>query len=145
MSNFQEKPFGALLVVFAKNHYKYVNNRLQEVNLNVMQAVFLTKIYTQECCCQNDLVKHFCVTKGSVAKSLKDLEEKGLITRERIPENRRQYKVKCTDKAQDIVLFFREINSEWEEKVGLTNLGSDFTEEFRKLTENSVKLNEGEI
>ena len=40
---------------------------------------------------------------------------------------------------------FKEINEEWEQKVGLNELGPDFVEKFRKLTVNSVKLNEEEL
>ena len=144
MDNFDEKPFGALLAALKKNQHKFLNDRLKKDDLTTMQAVFLIKIYIHDCCSQKDLADYFYVNKGTVAKYLRDLEVKGFVTRERVPENRRQYKLKCTEKAIDIMATFKEINEEWEQKVGLNELGSDFVEKFRKLTVNSVKLNEEE-
>lgn len=144
MDNFDEKPFGALLFIFTKNQRKYLNDRLKKYNLTIMQFTFLIKIYNHNCS-QADLANYFCVTKGSVAKSLRDLEEKDFVIRERIPENRRKYRLKCTDKAIDLMNVFKEIDKEWEEKVGLSDLNPDFVEKFRKLTVNSVKLNEEEL
>ena len=71
-------PLGGILFILHKNQHKYLNDALAKHGLNIIQALFILRINKYEGLSQKDLAETFYLTKGSVAKSLKVLEEKNL-------------------------------------------------------------------
>ena len=69
-----------------------------------------------------------------------DLENKGYIKREKIEDDKRQYKITLTDKSRELIPVFREINYNWDEQVGLNDLGDDFLISLSKLLENASNV-----
>jgi len=134
---------GALLFIFHKNQHKYLNECLANYGLNIMQALFLLRIhYSDDFLSQKDLAEIFYLTKGSVAKSLRKLEDKNLILRERLNDDRRQYHLKLTEEGQKLIPKIKNINKTWEEHMELDKLDSSFMEILKDLTSKSIQLNE---
>ena len=77
-------PLGGILFILHKNQHKYLNDALAKHGLNIIQALFILRINKYEGLSQKDLAETFYLTKGSVAKSLKVLEEKNLVKREKL-------------------------------------------------------------
>ena len=119
-------PLGGILFILHKNQHKYLNDSLAKHGLNIIQALFILRINKYECLSQKDLAETFYLTKGSVAKSLKVLEEKNLVKREKLDGDKRKYSLK----------------RDWEEKMRLYELNNDFMETLKDLTSKAIKLNQ---
>ncbi len=135
-------PLGAILFIFHKNQHKYVNNSLKKYDLTINQALFLLKMYySEEYLCQEDLVDAFYLTKGAVAKSIKNLEEKEFIIREHLEEDKRKYSLLLSSKGEEMIPIIQRINENWENKIGLNKLDKEFMEIFKDLTSKAIELN----
>lgn len=139
-----ESPFGSYLFIFNKNLHKYLNDKVLKYELNYIQMLFLIRINAFENINQKDLADVFFLTKGYVAKAVKDLESKGFITRHKDSKDKRQNYLKLTDKAVMLIPEFKRINTQWEEKMGLKDIDGEFFKIFKELTEKSIELNEEE-
>ena len=133
-----------MLVLLNKNYSNYLNQRFSEFGLNANQAFMLLKLSDFPDFSQQDLGDYLSLSKGSVAKYLADLEEKGFIKRERVANNKRKYNIILEDDALEIVPKLKNISHEWELKAGLHDLNSDFYNDFKKLYGNSNKILEEE-
>lgn len=137
-----DENFASLLFLFNKNQQKYMNDALAEYGLNINQASFIVKMfYSKDYLCQDDLVESSYLSKSGVAKSLKDLEEKEYVLRERLDENKRKYVLLLSAKGEAMIPIIENINNDWEEKMGLNKVDKKFMRTFRSLTKKSIKLN----
>ena len=133
-----------MLVLLNKNYSNYLNQRFSEFGLNANQAFMLLKLSDFPDFSQQDLGDYLSLSKGSVAKYLADLEEKGFIKRERVANNKRKYNIILEDTVLEIVPKLKNISHEWELKAGLHDLNSDFYNDFKRLYGNSNKILEEE-
>ncbi len=132
--------FGEIIFLLNKNHNEYLNESFRKYELNAVQGLFLLKLNEFPETTQRDLGIHFSLSKGSVAKYFIDLENKGYIKREKIEDDKRQYKITLTDKSRELIPVFRQINYNWDEQVGLNDLGDDFLISLSKLLENASNV-----
>lgn len=135
-------PLGGILFILHKNQHKYLNDALAKHGLNIIQALFILRINKYEGLSQKDLAETFYLTKGSVAKSLKVLEEKNLIKREKLDGDKRKYSLKLTEEGEKMIPVIQKVNRDWEEKMRLYELNNDFMETLKDLTSKAIKLNQ---
>ena len=135
-------PLGGILFILHKNQHKYLNDALAKYDLNIIQALFILRINKYEGLSQKDLAETFYLTKGSVAKSLKVLEEKNLIKREKLDGDKRKYSLKLTEEGEKLIPIIQKVNRDWEEKMRLYELNNDFMETLKDLTSKAIKLNQ---
>ena len=135
-------PLGGILFILHKNQHKYLNDALAKHGLNIIQALFILRINKYEGLSQKDLAETFYLTKGSVAKSLKVLEEKNLIKREKLDGDKRKYSLKLTEEGEKLIPIIQKVNRNWEEKMRLYELNNDFMETLKDLTSKAIKLNQ---
>lgn len=121
------------------NQQKYLKSKIKEYDFghNVRYLMF---IYDNPNCSQEDLVNMFCQSKGNIAKILKKFEDEGYIKREINPQNRRKYMLNTTDKANELILEFRQISKDWDRAVGLTEEDEEFKNRLREIAINGMKL-----
>ncbi len=62
---------------------------------------------------QDELAAELCVNKSTVARNLNYLQEKGYVSREAIPQDKRQLSVFPTEKLLKIIPEIREVSREW--------------------------------
>lgn len=74
------------------------------IDINVEQWVLLKEIEEKETLSQNELAKNTSRDPASITRTLDILQKKGLIIREPVPDNRRQYNVKLTKAGSYFVL-----------------------------------------
>lgn len=134
-------PLGGILFILHKNQHKYLNDALAKHGLNIIQALFILRINKYEGLSQKDLAETFYLTKGSVAKSLKVLEEKNLVKREKLDGDKRKYSLKLTEEGEKLIPVIQKVNRDWEEKMRLYELNNDFMETLKDLTSKAIKLN----
>ncbi len=135
-------PLGGILFILHKNQHKYLNDALAKHGLNIIQALFILRINKYEGLSQKDLAETFYLTKGSVAKSLKVLEEKNLVKREKLDGDKRKYSLKLTEEGEKLIPIIQKVNRDWEEKMRLYELNNDFMETLKDLTSKAIKLNQ---
>lgn len=132
---------GDLLFIFHKNHKTFLNNALEEYDLNLIQVLCMLRIYNEENLNQKDLSDSLYITKGAITKAIKKLESNGIVIREQSEEDKRHNILKLSQKGKDLIPILEKINNEWEEKMGLNELDDDFFKTFLDLAFKSAELN----
>ncbi len=74
------------------------------IDINVEQWVLLKEIEEKETLSQNELAKNTSRDPASITRTLDILQKKGLIIREPVLDNRRQYNIKLTKEGSYFVL-----------------------------------------
>ncbi|MGN0093580.1 MAG: MarR family winged helix-turn-helix transcriptional regulator [Methanobrevibacter sp.] len=138
-SSIDKMPFMALVTNLSKNYIKYLNKELEKYNINSIQSLFLVKLNYFDDLSQNDLARIFNLSKGSVAKSLKKLENGGYIIRKTDNGDFRKNIIELTDKSLEIIPKIKEINEEWESYMGISE-DSKLNNIIKDLTLKSFKL-----
>ena len=110
-------PVGKLLYLIGKGYINYINHSLAEFGINTTQLHLLFEIHHQSDINQEKMAKRCRINKGAVARSVKKLEDKGLIERKIDENNRRQNKIALTDKGEEIVEKSVNILHDWEDTV----------------------------
>jgi len=110
-------PLGKLISIISKSHIHYLNHALKEYGINSTQLWFLFEIHEKNKINQMEIAKNCIINKGAVARSLKDLEDKELISREIDNSNRRQNKVFLTEKGKDTLFKIKKIIEKWDEET----------------------------
>lgn len=85
-------PVGKLIAIIEKNQVLYLNRKLERFNINSSQLHFLFEISHQKEINQDKIASRCTIDKGTVARSVKKLEDNDLVKREVDEKNRRQKK-----------------------------------------------------
>ena len=136
---YESSPFIAWIHNLSKNQMKYLNSRIDELNLG-HEMRFIMMIYDNPNISQDDLVSISGNSKASIAKTLKKLEDEDYIKREVNPENRRKYMLKTTEKGDEIVPKIRQISRDWEVEVGITDQDNELKERIKEIAINAMEL-----
>ena len=136
------KQFADILYVFHKNHKDYLNFDFARYNLSLIQLMCIFKVYQNEGVNQKDLATDLSLTKGAITKAVTKLESNGYITRGKLPEDKRHYSLKLTEKGEELIPVMKDINEKWENELGLDEIDSEFLETLKKLTLRSIEINE---
>ena len=136
---YDSSPFIAWIHNMSKNQMKYLNSRIDELNLG-HEMRFIMMIYDNPNISQDDLVSISGNSKASIAKTLKKLEDADYIKREVNPENRRKYMLKTTEKGDEIVPKIRQISRDWEVEVGITDQDNELKERIKEIAINAMEL-----
>ena len=92
-----------LMYNISQNGIKFARSKSKELT-NLRDSYYLLKIYYSEIeLSQEDLCDIFCQSKGTVAKTLRKLEDKGYIERIINKDNRRKYILKLTKKGEEVI------------------------------------------
>ena len=136
---FENAPLIALIHNISKNQLKYLNSRLNSLNLG-HEIKYIMMIYDNPNCSQEDLVNFSAQSKGNIAKIVKKLEAENYIERKINPENRRKYLLKTTPKANELVPKIRKISKDWEREVGITENDVNVIKRIKEISINSIKI-----
>ena len=110
-------PVGKLIVMIARGLQIYLNHHLEDLGINATQLHLLIEISNQ-CDINQEKISERCnINKGAVARSIKKLEDKGLVVREIDENNRRQNKVSLTELGKDTLDDSIKILNGWEDEV----------------------------
>lgn len=125
----EDVSLGLLISNVNRFYSNYLEKSLAKYGLTRSQTHFLLGLNQKDHVSQEEICRLFNMTEGTVARTMKRLEDKKLITRETNPEDKRKKVVILTEKGRQQV---EEISSIDE------NLEKDFSLEFSK--ENLVEL-----
>ena len=111
-------PFGAVVSLVNRSKYIFLNNRLMPLGLSAGQYPVLVLLAKEQNIMQEDLVRHYRLDKGTIARAVKKLEDGGFIRRITDPGNRRAVRLFLTKKGEDTIPALLGINREWENLTG---------------------------
>lgn len=113
----KDLPVGKLVSMIARGHAIYINHHIADYGINSSQLHLLYEIAYNKEINQEQISARCNINKGSVARSIKKLEDKGFVTRQVDENNRRQNKVSLTEKGKETLKKGSEIVDMWENKI----------------------------
>jgi DNA-binding MarR family transcriptional regulator len=110
-------PIGKLITMISRGHTIYLNHHLEDYAINASQLHLLFEISHQKNINQEKIATRCNINKGAVARSIRKLEEKGLVTRQIDDANRRQNIISLTDKGEETLTESINLLKKWEKEV----------------------------
>lgn len=107
----------------------YISKHLKAYNLGCGQHSFLLVLYDNNGISQDTLSDILNIDKGTTAKAVKKLEDEGYVYREVDPDDKRAYRLYCTEKALNLKPVLFEVLRSYNDM-----LTANFTEEEKELT-----------
>jgi DNA-binding MarR family transcriptional regulator len=89
---------------------------------------------------QEDLCDIFCQSKGTVAKTLRKLEDKGYIERIINKDNRRKYILTLTKEGEEVISVLKREMDYWHNSVGLAEVSEETMDVIRAVARKSYNL-----
>ena len=137
-------PIYPALSLIIKGHNTFFDEKLKGTGVSAAELPYIVRIYADNNkLTQRDLCNLFFVSEPVVARTLKNLEKKGFIIRNKDPQNRTRKLLSLTERGIEISKRMFDINDEWE-KLLFDNFTSDEIEIYKRLTKslavNSLKL-----
>ena len=140
-------PVGKLLYMIGKGYSIYVNRNLEEYGINTTQLHLLFEIAHESNINQEMIATRCNINKGAVARSIRKLEEKGLVKREIDENNRRQNRLSLTKDGEDILIKACGVLRDWEDSVILDDgyIKKELLQKvLKEIAVKTIELNEGE-
>lgn len=129
-----------LMYNISQNGIKFARSKSKEL-INLRDSYYLLKIYYSEIeLSQEDLCDIFCQSKGTVAKTLRKLEDKGYIERIINKDNRRKYILKLTKKGEEVIPVLKREVDYWHNSVGLAKISDESMVVIRDVARKSYNL-----
>ncbi len=113
----EEIPFGAVVSVVNRGRSVFLNNRLRPLDLSAGQFPVMMLLAREQNIIQDDLVRHYHLDKGTIARAVKKLEDGGYVRRITDSGNRRAVRLFLTEKGEHAVPFLQKIYREWEGQI----------------------------
>ncbi|WP_407376948.1 MarR family winged helix-turn-helix transcriptional regulator [Methanobrevibacter sp.] len=110
-------PPGKMITMAARGINIYVNHNLEKFGINATQLYLLFEISNENPINQEKIASRCNINKGAVARSVKKLEDKGLVERQIDENNRRQNKVFLTEKGNETLNETIKLFDTWEREV----------------------------
>ncbi|WP_405308231.1 MarR family winged helix-turn-helix transcriptional regulator [Methanobrevibacter sp.] len=140
-------PVGKLLYMIGKGYSVYVNRNLEEFGINTTQLHLLFEIAHESNINQEMIAARCNINKGAVARSIRKLEERGLVKREIDENNRRQNRLSLTKDGEDILIKACGVLRDWEDSVILDDgyIKKELLQKvLKEIAVKTMELNEGE-
>lgn len=129
-----------LMYNISQNGIKFARSKSKELT-NLRDSYYLLKIYYSEIeLSQEDLCDIFYQSKGTVAKTLRKLEDKGYIERIINKDNRRKYILKLTKKGEEVIPVLKREVDYWHNSVGLAKISDESMAVIRDVARKSYNL-----
>ena len=131
--NMPTTPFISLIF---RKHAKYLNKRMESVNLTFGLYPFLIEIYSNDGISQEDLAKILYLNESTVTRNLEKLEKRGLIVR---TPNKRKKIITITDEGKEVAKIVMDYDEKWDDIIK-----KDLSEEeYNSFKKTLIKICEG--
>lgn len=105
------------VLVLNKSHQTFINPHLKENDLSYNQYELILHIYHDEGSIQREIGSACGIGKCGTSRSLRLLEDKGLVIKKIDENNRRSYKLFLTEKGRKVVEDIIEKEIKWENYI----------------------------
>lgn len=137
---FDEMSLSLLMYNISQNGIKFAKLKSKELT-GIGECYYLLKIYYSEReLSQEDLCDIFCQSKGTVAKTLRKLEDKGYIERIINKNNRRKYILTLTKEGEEVISALKREADYWHNSVGFTEVSEETMDVIRTVARKSYNL-----
>lgn len=106
---------------------RYFATEMERLDLPPVAFPLLMRLRHRDNVSQEELVEDFLVDKGTIARTLANLERAGLVAREVDPDDRRVKRVSITENGREVAQDLKEVARRWDGK-----LTDGFSEEERE-------------
>ena len=100
-----------------RHYYLYLNRALARFGLNSSQYLFIVYLCREPGITQDKLPELICINKSNVARTLAQLEKKGLIFRKVNPDDKRTATVFPTPRAHELYPQIMDVIRAWDGAV----------------------------
>ncbi|MBI4857524.1 MAG: MarR family transcriptional regulator [Acetobacterium woodii] len=133
------------LSIIVRHSKVFCERRLHDFGVGFPEQVILMYLASNNGVNQDAIAQHFMLDKGAIAKTLRKLEEKGLIERHQNPENKRENLISIAPQGQNILGEMGKALTEWNQYF-FEGLSADDIKQYERITniiaDNVAKLNE---
>lgn len=137
---FDEMSLSLLMYNISQNGIKFAKLKSKELT-DIGECYYLLKIYYSEReLSQENLCDIFCQSKGTVAKTLRKLEDKGYIERIINKNNRRKYILTLTKEGEEVISALKREADYWHNSVGFTEVSEETMDVIRTIARKSYNL-----
>ena len=105
--------FMKMLNNISRSQAMYRQSKISADDLHTTHYAFALAICREPGHSQEELAKELCLNKSTVARALNSLEENGYVTRQALPNDKRQFSVYPTEKMLSVLPDIRKASSEW--------------------------------
>ena len=105
--------FMKMLNNISRSQAIFRHSRVSANDLQSSHYAFVLAVCREPGRSQEDLARELCVNKSTVARNINYLEEKGYVSRTPLPQDKRQFSVFPTEKAQAVLPEIRAASAEW--------------------------------
>lgn len=139
IDKFDSMHFTALIHHISKNKLLYTMKNPNRIDM-VHEGRYLMEIHKRKDLSQDDLANIFGQSKGTIAKALRKLEDKGYVERKIDENNRRKYILKTTEKGEELAILLKNDLEEWERNVGIDRLDEKTKDQLREIARRSEEI-----
>lgn len=133
------------LSIIVRHSKVFCERRLHNSGVGFPEQVILMYLASNNGVNQDAIAQHFMLDKGAIAKTLRKLEDKGLIERHQNPENKRENLLSIAPAGQSILGEMGAALEEWN-RFFFEGLSDKEIRQYRSITkkiaDNVVRLNE---
>lgn len=108
-----KKSVGRLVSILYRKHVVYMNDVLKEVDITSSEQPILMYLYRNEGVKQEEITKYLSIDKGSTARNIHSLINKGFVRREKNSTDKRCNVLLLTEKAWSIEDKLKEKLQKW--------------------------------
>ncbi|MBR5263648.1 MAG: MarR family transcriptional regulator [Clostridia bacterium] len=105
--------FMKLLNNISRSQAIYRHSRISATDLQSGHYAYALAICREPGRSQEELAQELCVNKSTVARNLNYLEETGYVTRQALPNDKRQFSVFPTEKLLTVLPEIKQASGEW--------------------------------
>lgn len=124
--------------VIVRYSRSFLEKRLKQYDISFNEQIMLMYISNNEYTNQDSIAKNFITDKGTVAKTIKKLEEKGFIIRKENPSNKRENIIALSEKGCSIIRCMNKLLSEWQE-IAFKDFSEEEIAEIKRLEGKMLK------
>lgn len=126
--DFYDNP-GMLISYINQMSRRFVDNALrEEYGLNNIMYTIANGILLAPGCSQDYISDRHCIDKTTIARSAQKLEKMGFISRETLPDNRRQYSLQLTEEGSKMAQKVCDARLKWVEEIRNTLSEAELTQ-----------------
>jgi len=133
------------LSIIVRHSKVFCERRLHDYGVGFPEQIILMYLSSSNGINQDAIAQHFMLDKGAIAKTLRKLEEKGMIERHQNPENKRENLISIAPEGRSILEEMGKALTEWNQYF-FDGLSEDDINQYERLTNvianNVAKLNE---
>ncbi len=120
------------LSILARGSEIFMTRCLADFGLTATEVVILRYLYDVAYPVQEDVSEHFMLDKGTIARTLRKLEDKDIIRRYENPNNHREKIITLTDKGFELKSFCVELTDLWQDTL-LSGISEDDAAIFESI------------